>query len=678
MARIKILPEVLSNKIAAGEVVERPASVVKELVENALDAGSTRIIVEIEAGGRNLIRVSDNGIGLNHDDALMALERYATSKISSDEDLFSIQTLGFRGEALPSIASVSRFTLVSRDELSASGTEIRVEGGKIKSVSETGAPRGTMISVQQLFFNTPARRKFLKTVSTEMGHIADTVSNMALGWSEVQFRLIHNGKTVKQLSRVASPADRAADVLGKGIRSDLHPVEFAIEGVSVTGWVASPRVTRSTARSIFMFVNGRYVRDRLIQHALFDGYSGRLMKGQYPVAVLYVTVPFDEVDVNVHPTKHEVRFAKSRMVHAAVKGAVGDTVTRIDIPSWSGTEDRLPPAAVNPSPVAERSASFARPVSRSAGSAGKSFPERPVAPTGNPAARRANRGSSEFGTRNPEPGTQNPELGIRNPKSGTRNPELGTRSSELKTRNAEPGTRNPELGTQNAELGTRNPEPGTRNSAPETRNPSEQAGLWKEKFFSDLRVIGQLHQTYILCESGSGMIAIDQHAAHERVVYEQLKARRQDLRTSAQRLLVPETVELQHQEAALLEHLIPEFGALGLDIEPFGGTTYIVTAIPTLLSGREIVPLIREILENLVELGLRTGDGLGEALDRCLMLMACHGAIRAHQKLSSEQIRALLRQLDDCENPAHCPHGRPTWIRWTVRDLDKMFKRIVS
>ena len=334
MTHIKILPEILSNKIAAGEVVERPASVVKELIENAIDAGSTRIAVDVEKGGRSLIRVSDNGTGMMHDDALLALERYATSKIFQDRDLFSINTLGFRGEALPSIAAVSRFTLTTRVASADTGTEILVEGGKIKNVSEIGAPGGTMVSVRQLFFNTPARRKFLKTIGTEMGHIADMVARIALGFPAVQFRLTHNDKIVKNWTVAARARDRVVDVLGNDLKNSLYPIELSHSGISVSGWISSPRVTRRTSRAIFIYVNGRFVRDRTIQHVLFEGYAQRLVKGQFPVAVVNINLDFDQVDVNVHPTKNEVRFARQRDVHEAVRRAVAQTLYEKDRPGW--------------------------------------------------------------------------------------------------------------------------------------------------------------------------------------------------------------------------------------------------------------------------------------------------------------------------------------------------------
>jgi len=335
MTQIKILPEILSNKIAAGEVVERPSSVVKELVENALDAASTRITIEVENGGRSLIRVADNGIGMGHDDALLSLERYATSKIYKDNDLFSISTLGFRGEALPSIAAVSKFTLTTNDDTVHTGTEIVVEGGKIKRVSEVGAPKGTMVTIKQLFFNMPARKKFLKTTGTEIGHITDAVSGVTLAWPGTYFKLLHNGKVVNRWSIKSDPIERVVDVLGKTIKNDLHRIRFNIDDLSVSGWVASPRITRSTSRGIYVYVNGRNVRDRIIQHALFEGYAGRVQKGRFPLAVLLLKVPADQVDVNVHPAKHEIRFAQQKRIHDAVADAVSKMLRSADRPGWN-------------------------------------------------------------------------------------------------------------------------------------------------------------------------------------------------------------------------------------------------------------------------------------------------------------------------------------------------------
>ncbi len=583
MSQIKILPEILSNKIAAGEVVERPASVVKELVENALDAASTRVVVEVEKGGRSLIRVSDNGAGMGHDDALLSLERYATSKIYKDQDLFSINTLGFRGEALPSIAAVSRFNLTTRAASADSGTEIVVEGGKIKDVSEVGAPVGTMITVRQLFFNTPARRKFLKTMGTEMGHIADMVARIALGNPAVQLRLTHNDKIVKNWSAATEKFDRAVDVLGNDLKTSLHAIDFQNEGTFISGWISSPRASRRTSRGIYIYVNGRFVRDRIIQHALFEGYSQRLVKGQFPVAAVFINVPYDAVDVNVHPTKNEVRFARQRDVHEAVRRAVAQTLYEVDRPGWANARS-----------------------------------------SGNEEFRQQGRVSETI-----PPSFSNPKSEISNPQS-------------------------------------KDPQPATRNS---------QTAIWEKKRFGDMRLIGQLHNTYIVCESEEGLILIDQHAAHERILFEMFSARSADQKQAVQRLLMPETIELGFREAGVLAKILPDLKELGLEIEPFGGNTFVVKAVPVLLAEREVKPLIIEIVEKIVEVG--SAPGLAEVLDKCRMIMACHGAIRANQALSETQIKGLLSQLDGCRNPSHCPHGRPTWIHWEIRNLEKSFKRVV-
>ena len=613
MSKIKILPEILANKIAAGEVVERPASVVKELVENALDAGSTRIMIDIEKGGRSLIRVSDNGSGMGRDDALLALERYATSKIYKEQDLFRIRTLGFRGEALPSIAAVSRFSLVSRDPSADSGTEIRIEGGKITDVTEVGAPKGTMVTIRQLFFNTPARRKFLKTIGTEMGHIGDKVGSIALGHPGVQFRLSHNDNIVKDWPSTSAPFDRVVDVLGGDLKNTLHPIEFQNNTVTISGWISSPRSTRRTSRGLFIYVNGRIVRDRIVQHALFEGYSQRLVKGQFPIAALFIKVPFDEVDVNVHPTKNEVRFARQREVHEAVRQAVAQTLFEAEKTSWGTRRTSNDEAFTRQSRVAERA-------------------------------------QKDFGFRKSDFGSKKAEVRSRNYSS---NDDIHHGLLDEST--------------------TRNLQPAARNAQPATR--LTQTTIWQKKRFGDMRLIGQLHNTYIVCEADAGLILIDQHAAHERILFERFSERATHSPIAAQRLLVPESVELGYREAGVLEKLIPDLAELGLDVEPFGGNTFVVKSVPPLLAEREVKPLLVEIVEKMVEIG--SSAGLAEMLAECRMLMACHGAIRANQALSEAQLKGLLTQLDECRNPSHCPHGRPTWIRWDIQTLEKSFKRIV-
>jgi DNA mismatch repair protein MutL len=614
MSKIKILPEILSNKIAAGEVVERPASVVKELVENALDAKSTRIMIDVGKGGRSMIRVSDNGIGMSRDDAILSVERYATSKIYTDEDLFAIHTLGFRGEALPSIAAASKFCLVARAEKSPSGTEIIVAGGTIKKVSEIGAPRGTMVTVEQLFFNMPARRKFLKTVTTEMGHIVDTITKIALGWPGVQFRLTHNQKLIKNWTATSNSVDRIVDILGRDVEGDLFNVAFSTDDVSVTGWISSARNTRKTSRGIYIYVNGRVVRDRIIQHALFEGYSGRLMKGQFPMAVLFIRVPYDQVDVNVHPTKHEIRFLRQNKVHDVIVRVVADRLRLGDDPLWRPRQYIGADAEKQKNYISESRIDF-------------SVPEEKVQPP----AFLQGRDPRFARTGNPSPG-----------ESG---------------HSALPG-------------------PGfSLNKDLNSVQSSIQTPLWGNKRFGDLRAIGQLQDTYILCESADALILIDQHAAHERILFEKLKHRFQDEKKSSQKLLIPETIDLGYREAKILERLIPNLIELGLEIAPFGGDTFVVKAVPLLLRHKAIKPLVIEMVEKTAEIDF--SSGLDAVLDRCLEVMACHGAVRANERLSDKEIREMLDQLDACDRPSNCPHGRPTWIRFGFKDLEKMFKRIV-
>jgi DNA mismatch repair protein MutL len=620
MPRVRILPEILSNKIAAGEVVERPASAVKELVENALDAGATRILIDVEQGGRGMLRVADNGAGMARDDALLAIERYATSKLSTDADLFNIRTLGFRGEALPSIAAVSRFALVTREAGADSGTEIVVEGGRILNVAETGAAPGTMVTVAELFFNTPARLKFLKSVATEMAHIADVVCGMALAWPQVQFRLAHNGRIVKDLP-AAEPFDRAAGVLGAGLRGELHPIGLSLDGVAVSGWVSSPRVHRRSPAAVFVFVNSRLVRDRLVQHALLQGYTQRLVKGQFPLAVLFIGLPCDQVDVNVHPAKTEVRFARSSSVHEAVRRAVAQTLYDTDRP---GFRQRAPEA----NRVGEDEKRFGEnsPPGRTHSLEHRGWKPLPQ--------KRSDAGEGKLGPESAGPGG-----------SGNCGPAMAGLPPTDELSRLQP-------------------------SAFSLEPPTSflQTEIWEKQGFAGMRVIGQLKNAYILCEAEDGLVLIDQHAAHERILYERLG---RGLAAASQALLVPETVELGFREARALEAAMPALREAGLEIEPFGGNTVVVKAVPSLLAGREAGPLVLELAAAAAE----GAAGAPELLERFRHIAACHAAIRAGQALTQPQMQTLLAQMDACANPSNCPHGRPTWVKYDLGVVARAFKR---
>ena len=440
---------------------------------------------------------------------------------------------------------------------------------------------------------------------------------MALAWPEIHFHLRHNGKTVKRWASVTDPVDRIADVLGKHLRADLHPLELATPAADLHGWMGSPQATRSTTRGIYVYVNGRRIRDRVIQHALLSGFAGRLMKGQFPVAVLFLKVPYDQVDVNVHPAKHEVRFARQKDIHQVVAQAVGSALrsherrrlqfindeVRGNEPGWGQMDGQT--ATGSSSPLVEE------PRSPFAANAWRELPPGPASPG------RAH-------------------------------------SSPLFDH-----------------------QPADREEATKTATaPPRQSDLWERRPFADLTIIGQLHQTYILCESEGGLILIDQHAAHERVLYEQLLAQQESRKPPpAQKLLLPETIELSFEEAALMTQLLPQLKDLGLDMEPFGGTTFVIKAVPTFLDGREAAPLVHEIVEKMAAVDVEPD---AEALiDPCLKLMACHGSIRAHQRLTEPEMRQLLSQMDACRNPSNCPHGRPTWIKWGQRALERAFNRIV-
>jgi len=578
--------------------VERPASVVKELLENSLDAGSRRIIVEIEKGGRSLIRVSDNGIGMNHDDALLSIERYATSKIYKEPDLYSIQTLGFRGEALPSIASVSCFTLESKDEVSPVGTRIEVEGGKIKDVSQVGAPVGTLITVRQIFFNTPARRKFLKSINTEMNHIADTVANIALGWHNVQFRLFHNEKVIKTWTSGNDPVHRVTDILGNDVKDELNKIEYVNPFISLSGWIASPKISRSTSRGIYIYVNGRFVKDRIIQHAIFEGYSGRLVKGQFPMAVLFIKVPPDQVDVNVHPAKNEVRFAHQNKIHEAVSEGVSESLYKRDIfVSFSS----------NSPDISEQDAIFVQNDDDTA------------------------------------------DYIVSEPAASF---NLIKKKEMLQVEKKDVNT-----------------------------IITDQSDLWEKKSRGDIRIIGQFQGTYILCESqADGLLMIDQHAAHERIIFEHLK-NQNAADYHIQKLLISEIIDLKNREAEILEKLIPNFKEIGLEIEHFGGNTFAVKAVPAIFGNREIKPLITDIAEKIIEItrGDETDTGaehlINRIIDESLMIIACHSAVKANRNLSDHEVNMLLEQLSQCESPSFCPHGRPTWIQLSKSFIEKSFHR---
>ncbi len=630
---IRILPEILSNQIAAGEVVQRPSSVVKELVENSIDANAAQITIDMEKGGKSVIRVADDGTGLSRDQALLAIERYATSKIFDQADLFSIGTFGFRGEALPSIASVSRFCLVTKSKDADTAVRVEMAGGKLLQVSETGAPDGTMVEVKHLFFNTPARRKFLKADTTEAGHITDAVSGMALGNPEVGFRMHANGKLVRHFPPGQDLLHRAMLVLGKDVADQLYPMAHAAADIRISGVCANPAVTRSTAGRIYLFVNNRLVYDKGIVAAVFKGFEGRIMKGRFPVAVICCDLPFDQVDVNVHPSKREIKFLSPQPVYQAVAQAVAAALktAQQNVAAYAGSRT-MPGSKVSD---VRKTTEF-------------------VQDSGYQAVQSA----IPWGPgRRSEPAPS---------------PSLATVAAAEKTDASE--IRDAAQKTDAAERTdpvTPDKSPGFA-PAPRDR-PSETVTEIPEK--KPPVIFGQIMGTYIIAEQEDRLMLVDQHAAHERVVYEKLKHRHTHLPRDSQFLLVPETLELKAGEADLLTGILPDLEALGLVIEPFGGTTFVVKAVPGLLAKKQITSLVQGIVETLMEKG---DTGVKEQwLENCLISMACHHAVQANRSMSHKEMETLVTDLFACENPFHCPHGRPTMVSFDKTRMEKLFKRVV-
>lgn len=639
---VAILPEKLCNQIAAGEVVERPASVVKELVENSIDAGSTRIIIEVVHGGARLIKVSDNGRGMNQHDIFLCFERHATSKIRSEEDLFRIESLGFRGEALPAIAAVSRLKVSSRHCDAEVGMRIDLKGGVVTDAGEAGMPAGTVFEVRDLFYNLPARRKFLRKTATEFGHIAESVMRLSLAHPHIQFQLIHNERMVFNYYRQEHAFERIGEALGRSVAGAMRRIECKRQELSLSGYVATPDQSRSSTQAMYTYINGRFIRDPVVKHAVLDAYRQLLMKGRYPVCVLFLRMPPDRVDVNVHPTKHEVRFHDQRRVHDFVTQAI-----RQELRSSMETH--------NP----EKGAG-----SISDGYSGSDLGEAVAFP---------NQGRAQINTEKQCSGNiTSASAGL----SKTEGPDFRT---DYQVED-QPGSAiaEPDSVWDKAENTTRQDSQYAENL------PDSEAGFKgqssyllnspsEEGYFASLRIIGQYARSYLVCEGGDDLLLIDQHAAHERIGFERLRAQYARTAIERQELLFPQMLELtQAQDSQMREH-VEYFARLGFELDPFGGTTWALKALPVLLEERDISTLILDILADLSRWG--TAQAGREALDDVLIKMACHSMVRANETLDMREMRALLVQLDEVDFNRHCPHGRPVLHRLQRREIEKMFAR---
>ena len=599
MGRITRLPDDLANQIAAGEVVERPASVVKELIENAIDAQATRIAVTVEYGGKRLIRVEDDGVGMDPDDARLCLERHATSKITRADDLGAIVTLGFRGEALPSIASVSHFRLRTRARDTDSGTEIRVNAGIIESVVEAGGPHGTMVEVADVFYNLPARRKFLKSDAAEAAQVSRFVTQLALCYPEVGFTLVSSGRKILAVPPVTSLSDRLYQVYGE--RHDLIPVNREFGGLRLHGFIAALAEQGPVRGPQHVFVNRRIVKDRTIAHAILDAYSVATNKERSPEVHLFLEIPPDRIDVNVHPTKAEVRFREQSMVHETVRHALGDALGRGPAPELTlRTTDVMPGRPTQPSiPGALQ---------------GGSFPSRWASPAA------YHEGASQGFTTTVQPG---------------------------------------------GSLSNLRDEPSSATSVVNQRG---------EPAVRPMIALGQFRDTFIIAMDDEGLCIIDQHVAHERVLFERIMEKLTTESLESQRLLIPAVLELAAAERAALLSKAEALARFGFEVEEFGGDSIKVTSMPALLPVNECETALRALAEDLE--GLDRGLRFEDALKQIAATTACHAAVKAHYPLTLEKMHHILEELRATAYSTVCPHGRPVMLRITRREIEKNFDRI--
>lgn len=572
MQKIRLLDEATVNKIAAGEVIERPASVVKELIENSIDAGASEIRVEIKKGGKELIRVTDNGCGMSKEDASVSFLKHATSKINTISDIENVGTMGFRGEALSSIAAVSKMEIITKTGEELSGTKIIVHGSKTVSITETGTASGTTITAEELFYNTPARKKYLKSDSTELAHITDIITKNAIGHNNITFTLNHNGREI-----IKSPAGDVYDTLihiyGQDVARSMVPVHIESGVAQVTGYISKPVVTRGNLDYQSIFINDRSVTSREISFALRRGYGTLLPKGRFPVAVLKITVDRNEVDVNVHPTKNQVRLSHEREIANTVASAVRRGLYGKNL---------IPEASIEPVQTLI-----------------SNVPETQL---------------------------------VREQSPGLKVPVKDTERRLRRTEQQDDGKPAPDI--------------------------------------PELKVLGQVESVYVITETGDGLTIIDQHAAHERILFEQVRDSR---RTDSQELIVPVNLELDPKERTLMKECIPYLEEFGFRISEFGPDSFAITAVPDVLGKLEDTELVHDIIIDILKEGkIKEGTGI---FDRVTKSVACRGAIKAGADCSPDQMKNLISQLLKTENPYTCPHGRPTMVTLNRQELDKLFKR---
>ena len=618
--RIALLDETTANQIAAGEVVERPASALKELVENAVDSGATQISATLEEGGKQKIVVSDNGCGMTRDDAIMALQRHATSKIRTADDLFAIKTLGFRGEALPSIASVSRFLLTTRPHDEESGTRILIVGGEIESIAEVACRKGTTIEISELFFNTPARLKFLKSTPTEASRGVELFGHLAIANPQIAFRLRQQAQEVMSTPGTGEALNALAAIWGRETARRMIPIAFDAPGLKVSGHIATPDLTRTGRTHELFFVNRRPIKSRLLNHALEDAFRSLTPDSRFPIAAIFVEIQPDMVDVNVHPTKTEVKFTRDGEIHHAVSQAVKQALLAYGIVPTAKMTVFAPTESVTPPQQ-----TF------------EMFQPRRVETT---------------------------ESSI-SPISGKLLTEILASAVSLNPSDNLIGDETNSPTSSNSSLPLALPQEAPLVDPPRPKPFAEQ--------LREFRVIGQARNTYIIAITPDGIAIVDQHVAHERVLYERLTVKRFSNGIPVQRLMVPITVSLSKRDALLLSEHLEGFNSSGWEISPFGGESFVVRSIPAMLNNKPYEQILRDMIDDLVN--QTVSRRLLVQLEHVTITNACKMAVKAGDPLSIEEMTGLLEQLADTENPYLCPHGRPIVVKIGFHEIDKQFKR---
>ena len=664
MPQIQVLDQITIDKIAAGEVIERPASIVKELVENSIDAKAASVTVEIQDGGISLIRVTDNGSGIEREDIRNAFLRHSTSKIRKVEDLAHIASLGFRGEALSSISAVTRTELITKTKEDTFGTRYVIEGGVEQSLEDAGAPDGTTFLVRQLFYNVPARRKFLKTPMTEAGHVQDLLMRLALSHPEVAFTFINNGQTKMRTSGNGKLKDVIYSIYGREAAANLIELDYSMDGLVMKGYLGKPVITRGNRNFENYFVNGRYVKNAMLSKAIEDAYKDFLMQHKFPFVVIHFQVDGEKIDVNVHPTKMEMRFQRQQDVYNIVYEGVHRTLLEPElIPQVEAPAPKVISQPKSESPFLLKPKTAPQPMEKK--------PEEKEEPHDEAYfMKKMKERVLSYHQRNSSAEVAKKEQIFRPQAQAERIKDALARAKEVEKQPQKQAEEQPELIRETPVYETK----------PVTEEKAEQLNLFEEHLLkrekkAEYKLIGQVFETYWLVEFENSLYIIDQHAAHERVLYERTLKEMKNREFTAQYLSPPIILSLSMQEAQVLNENMDRFTRIGFEIEPFGGEEYAVRAIPDNLFGIAKKELLLEMLDDLAD-GISTSM-TPELIDEKVASMSCKAAVKGNNRLSAQEADALIGELLLLENPYHCPHGRPTIIVMTQRELEKKFKRIV-